>query len=387
MSPKITELQYHKRIHRKPEVYEKLPETETVQVIETEDGRKIYLDGAKRLHPDFPNGPPTGWPGVPVPPKYRKDGDLKRTQCGWWGGLTKACSLARGGCGYRFPEGRPDIEYCPWCGLDRWCRANVMKGQKKCRSHGGDKKLGQKPGQNKGRFKLTIDRKFNSDPADAYLYAKLDPEMLKLEKHIAVLDSRLEQLFDRLKTPDSLDLWEALSSLARSAQAHRQKVEDVYQAFIQALAQKDQEMMKKRLDELGQLVRDHYLDDLIGVIHDGRSDWSNWTDIHRTIEARRKVTVSQTDQLTKMHQMMRVEDVLSQVEKVYMTVEDVLKDSRINTPEKQLAAIGYRLKRQFSDMSPVVHTGSGSYWRSDVLEGRAGPVENELDELGAGDEE
>lgn len=331
---------------------------------------KTWVDKGKKLHPDFPI-PPVGLPepGKEHPPLERDQ--ILEWQCGYFGTLTKNCSLRRGGCGFVFPKRADyDKDYCPWCGKDRYCRNRRVAGGNTCMMHGGRKTFAAKsikaadirtrhglPAKASDRLQLVLP----ANLVEGYLAAKHDPELLKLTKVIAVTDARLEELYRRSETYDTEATWQMLEAELKKLFDYQSKINATFQSFLQASGQKDVELMRRYLDLLGQQIREQFLDGISGVIKSGRSDWDNWTDIQRTTEQRRKLTESQVNQLGKLHQIVTVEQLLQKTEEFYTAITEVVRDPQL------LQKIGLALRRRVSDMGAIVELPDGEkYFRNSI---------------------
>lgn len=332
---------------------------------------KTWVDKGKKLHPDFPI-PPVGLPepGKEHPPKERDP--ILDWQCGYFGTLTRNCSLRRGGCGFVFPKREIyDKDYCPWCGKDRYCRNRRVKEGNTCVMHGGRRTLAHKSintADIRTRHGLTaktpndrLQLVLPPNLVEGYLAAKHDPELLKLTKIIAVTDARLEELYRRSETYDTEATWQALEAELKKLYDYQSRINSTFQSFLQASGQKDVDLMRRYLDQLGQQIREQFLDGMAAVIKSGRSDWDNWTDIQRTVEQRRKLTESQVNQLGKLHQIITVEQLLQKTEEFYTAITEVIRDPDI------LKKIGIALRRRVSDMGAIVELPDGEkYFKKSV---------------------
>lgn len=190
------------------------------------------------------------------------------------GARTKQCRA----CGHRYTKEEYPLWECPECGEKRACRRKVSREGERCRNHGGASLKGiASPTIKHGRYS-----KYLPDAlADRYREARSDPELLSLRDDVALVDTRLTELVQKLDTGENRDLWSALQA--------------TYQTLTRARAEGKTRDMAQALIAMG------------GLIESGAEQGVLWDEIGRVLEQRRKLVESEHKRLVEMRQMITVE--------------------------------------------------------------------------------
>jgi hypothetical protein len=135
-----------------------------------------------------------------------------------------------------------------------------MRGSKRCMKHGG-KSL---KGIASPRWKNGLRSKYMPKALGARFNAAMaDPELLKLEKDVGLVEARLLELIHRVEEAGAAQLW-------RNVQA-------AFSEFQDALRGGDKAVVAVALNDLGDRI------------NRGAADWQTWGEIMQVIEQRRKL--------------------------------------------------------------------------------------------------
>lgn len=162
------------------------------------------------------------------------------------------------------------------------CRQYAIIGSTKCHYHGGKtpRAIGS-PQFKTGRYSKYLPARL----ADRYHEASQDPELLALRDDIALLDSRLSELIQRVDSGESSALWETFKKTVRAygkvrTARDRDKGDAAWGAVLDVLADADQ-------------------------------DYSAWNEVITLIDLRSKLSERERKRLTDMQQMMTAEQALT----------------------------------------------------------------------------
>lgn len=162
------------------------------------------------------------------------------------------------------------------------CPNPPVKGSKRCRMHGGKSLKGiAHPNFKTGRWSSSIPERM----AERYSVLLDDPAMLDITHEIALTDTRISELLQRVGTGESKGLWQQ----ARKSNDDIQKAihNENYGAVLIATAQ---------------------LDRLIG---EGLTDYEAWSEIHTLIDQRRKLAESERKRRIEAEQMLTIDQAMS----------------------------------------------------------------------------
>lgn len=175
-----------------------------------------------------------------------------------------------------------------------------------CRFHGGRTPSGvASPAFQTGRYSRHLPTRMLAE----YQASVTDPELLNLREEIAVIDSRIAALLQRVDRGESGRLWRELKSAWRSYKSAGDETD-------QAIA----------LVEMGRLI-DH-----------GHMDTVAWAETADFIERRRKLVESERKRLVEMQQMMTAGQAQLLIARLYDVVTQHVSD------RATLAAIGTELQ-------------------------------------------
>ena len=160
------------------------------------------------------------------------------------------------------------------------CGAVARKGKTKCRLHGGNSLSGlAHPSYKHGGYSTSLPGRMRQ----TYLEAERDPRLFSMRKDAAACRARLHELFERLDTGESGEVWQHLGA------AHA--------AFTLAVNSGDAVAMRKELAAMQ------------GWIAQGQSDYAAWEDVRATWESLVKLTTTEQKTLVAMGQMLSYEQV------------------------------------------------------------------------------
>jgi len=140
------------------------------------------------------------------------------------------------------------------------CRALAMRGSARCMKHGGKSPKGFasatfKHGLRSKYMPQGLGRRFSA--------AMSDPELLRLEKDVGLVEARLLELIERVDKSGAAQLWA--------------NVQGAFAVFQEALHGGDKATVSVALNELGDRI------------NRGAADWQTWGEIMQVIEQRRKL--------------------------------------------------------------------------------------------------
>ena len=174
----------------------------------------------------------------------------------------------------------------------------------RCHLHGG-KSLGglASPTFKHGRYS----RYLPANLTGRYEAARQDPDLLALRDEIALVDTRLGGLVEKLGSGESGSLWRRLRG--------------AHQGLLQAREAKDSAGIASALTEIGELIER------------GTDEYVNWEEILGLLDQRRRLVESERKRLVEMQQMITVERAMLLVSAVVNAVARHVPD------RKQLNAI------------------------------------------------
>lgn len=161
------------------------------------------------------------------------------------------------------------------------CKGQPMANGR-CRMHGGATPAGLGLPQFKtGRYSKYLPARL----ADRYHEAAQDPELLALRDDIALLDSRLAELVQRVDTGESSQFWESFKKAIR--------------AYSKVRGVRDRDK--------GDAAWGAVLD----VLADADQDYSAWAEVISLIDLRSKLSERERKRLSDMQQMMTNEQAMT----------------------------------------------------------------------------
>lgn len=155
------------------------------------------------------------------------------------------------------------------------CKNNAMANGR-CRMHGGKTPVGAALPQFKtGKWSKYLPERLLA----RYEEAQLDSRLLELRNEVALVDTRLAELLERIDTGQANSIWRSLK--------------EKYAEAIQASG--DPERMAHHIDAMGKLIER------------GGADSEVWEEIGRQIDRRQRLVGSERKRLVDMHQMIPAE--------------------------------------------------------------------------------
>ncbi len=164
---------------------------------------------------------------------------------------------------------------------DTRCRQRPMKGKNRCRIHGGLTPSGPALPQFKsGKWSTALSGAF----ARRYEEARTNPAILSLQEEIALIDTRISFLLERLETGESDGLWEQLVS--------------AYNLFAEAQVRGDLATMRDAFRDLGD------------TIQQGSTEREVWSDINGALEQRRRLVESENRREVQAGQYVQIREIM-----------------------------------------------------------------------------
>lgn len=199
-------------------------------------------------------------------------------------------------CGARRKNGEP-------------CQMAAMPNGR-CRIHGGKSLSGiQAPAFKTGRHSKYLPARLQ----ERYEQAIADSALLELRDEIGLVDSRLSDLITRVESGESGEVWRLLRS--------------TFDEFGKARSSGKVPEMTQHLAAIEHLIIR------------GLADYAAWSDIHSTLEQRRKLVESERKRLVEMQQMITAEQAMVMLAAITDTVR------RHVTDRDALAAISADITR------------------------------------------
>ncbi len=210
------------------------------------------------------------------------------------------------------------VEGTPICGAIKKngkgrCHGKPMDNGR-CRMHGGPTPIGlASPHIRHGRYSRSLPERL----AASFEEAIADPEILNLQSEIGLVNARLQELLERLSTGESGALWRA--------------VQVAYQRIRTAREADDPAEMTKALNTLGELIEV------------GMNDQAIWSEVHGTLEARRKLVETEQKRLVAMKNIVTAEQAMSLVTATVGILRKYVTDPRsLMAASQELADIADR---------------------------------------------
>jgi hypothetical protein len=192
-------------------------------------------------------------------------------------------------CGAKTRSGRP-------CG-------HPAMANGRCRYHGG-KSLGgiASPTFKTGRYSKYLPTRLMS----RYQEALRDPEALRLNSEIALIDARLQDVLRRVDSGEAGSLWDkALECFAR---------------FQKAMESRDAASIPEIQNAIAELYQ---------VLKRGQSDWEAWKEVKDLVEARRRLVDSAIRHQVHAQQVLSLEQGMLLISALANTVREHVTDRNI----------------------------------------------------------
>lgn len=189
-------------------------------------------------------------------------------------------------------------------------------GNGKCRIHGGLTPTGiAHPNFKTGRYSKYLPAHILLD----FQSAKTDPELVECRHELALIDSRMAQLAQRLQSGTDGELWTMLGW-----------------SFDTLATNFDSLVTEIKNDSLELRATAASLEDCRKVINDVRASDISWKEIYALLEQRRKLVETESKRLKDMQQMMTSE----QAALLISAVAEVIKENVTDTAQRRRISEG-----------------------------------------------
>lgn len=180
------------------------------------------------------------------------------------------------------------------------CKRSTEPGKRVCSIHGG-KSLGgiASPQMRHGRYSKYLPSRLSGQ----YEAAKSDPALLELREDIALIDSRLSDLLQRVETGESGQVWKELGEAYRDLQ---------------------DAMHAKNTVKTGEALQLIY-----ALIVRGNDDYRAWTEIHEVIEQRRRLVESERKRIVESNSMISAENAMLMISALVDIIRRNINDKTI----------------------------------------------------------
>lgn len=164
---------------------------------------------------------------------------------------------------------------------DGVCQKPPLNGATRCKLHGGATPRGVASPQFKhGRYSKDLPTKL----AARFQEAQSDPKLLELRDEVALLDSRIAELLEKLPTGESQSNWA--------------DAQEVFKQLQSALTLGDAPGVKNSMGAMAQIF--------------ARTDDSEvWQEVYSCIEQRRKLVESERKHMVQMEQLLTLSEVMT----------------------------------------------------------------------------
>lgn len=218
--------------------------------------------------------------------------------------MTRVNTAGRPICGAKKKDGTP-------------CQSTQIMGNTgRCRLHGGKSPAGMaSPNFRHGRHSKYLPARL----AAKFAEAEADPTLYDLRSEVALVDTRLGELLERVENRDSAEIWKQLDG--------------AYQDVRKAL-------FSDKSDEKAVLFALGNLEKLIGQ---GLGDWATWKEIGGMVEQRRKLVESERTHQKQMQMMVSIDQMMLAVGAIMSSIKDhkdkVLDQSALTSISQKIDAL------------------------------------------------
>lgn len=158
------------------------------------------------------------------------------------------------------------------------CKRSAVPGRSVCTIHGGKSLAGvAAPSIRHGRYSRHLPERL----LERYTDAANDPELLSIREDVALLESRLAELLERVDAGGTTDLWVEL--------------EDAWDSYQRKRGSKDADTARHEVDRIIKL---------------GGRDALAWSEIVAVIEQKRKLSESERKRLVDMQQLVTTNEAM-----------------------------------------------------------------------------
>lgn len=201
----------------------------------------------------------------------------------------------------------------------RQCMAIAMPNGK-CRVHGGGSPTGiAAPNYKHGKYSKTLPRRL----IENYEIARGDPEYLKLQDEISLLDSRLLELTGSIDGKTSSIIFDELSDAVN-------RMEKAQGILVRSQNILDEEQRQKVREKANADFAES-INDIARLVKSGAREWHIWNDIATVIEHRRRLVETERKLLVDMQMLINTQDVL-------VLLDAIMESVRRNVTDKSIRA-------------------------------------------------
>jgi hypothetical protein len=169
----------------------------------------------------------------------------------------------------------------------------------RCRLHGGKALKGIAHPNFKGKG---YSEGLPYDLIDAFETARADPELLQLRDEIALVQTRIKQLIQRLTTGEAQTRWK--------------DVKDTFRSLKRAQAQQDKVGYAEAIDDLGRLLSD------------ADQDYRVWDDLYKAMHMQGRLIAQEQKRLMDMNALVSADQAVGFVTEVMQIVAANVTDKR-----------------------------------------------------------
>lgn len=198
--------------------------------------------------------------------------------------------------------------------------ANTKERSDKCNVHGAKSLKGiahynLKSGKYSKHLPARIDHNYEQ--------ARKNPDYLKLEDEIALIDSRLIELTEKIGAQASSHIFTDLSSQVK-------KMESAQAVLIRAqnIVNKEQ---REKVREKANIEFSESLTEITRLVKSGSRDWYIWDDITDLIEKRRRLVETERRLLIDMQMLINLEDAFLRFDILMESIRRNVRDRHIRS--------------------------------------------------------
>lgn len=198
-------------------------------------------------------------------------------------------------CKYRYVKAEYELTACPQCGSSRFCRNQVDVEGWRCRFHGGKSLIGAlNPAFKDGSRSRYLPKRLVS----TYEAAEEDRELMTLRQDVALLETRMRDLLQKLEKTDGVGVFPKLRACLD--RMHSTSNPDVRVAAFEEMER---------------------------LINLGMAEEMAWLEIREILEQRRRIIESERKRLVEMHQMISIEQMLTMIGAISASVRKHVSDN------------------------------------------------------------
>lgn len=200
---------------------------------------------------------------------------------------------------------------------ERQCMGLAMPNGK-CRVHKGGAPTGIAAHNYKtGKYSKVLPRRL----IENYEIARSDPEYLKLQDEISLLDSRLLELTSSIDGKASSTIFDELSNTIT-------RTEKAQSILVRSKNILDEEQ-RQRVREKANIDFLESVNDIARLVKSGAKEWHIWNDIAAVIEQRRRLVETERKLLVDMQMLINTQDVLVLLDALMESVRRNVTDQSI----------------------------------------------------------